>query len=297
MATRSWLSRTIGLGWLSPVALVIAGCGLVPKERLDECRKMSQTVQAENAKLKDQTVSLRSQNQELRDREEEDYRRLRAQKDAIHRLEESVQAYRTERDQLASSFDRLKVQIASLGGQTSLSANTSPRSLGDQLETLARSRPGVEFDARGTVLRAPAEALFEPGSDRLTPEAIAWLDEVAQVLAEAGTDGLEPRVVVPAGESAAVDRADLGHEDRAHARFLDMARATRVRDRLASKGGLKLAPIALAGAEVSDSQTGAADAPRDADDHRIAIELRPHDRDSPVVTTGHAATPPEMSSP
>src|SRR4051794_28118224 len=77
-------------------ALALAGCGLVPKSRLDDCHRLSQTLQAENSRLKDTSISLRSQNQDLNQRAEEDARRLRLQDEEIQRLVQSVSAYQEE---------------------------------------------------------------------------------------------------------------------------------------------------------------------------------------------------------
>ena len=44
-------------------ALLAPGCQLVPREQLDECHRLSQTLRSENAQLKDQMLALRSQNQ------------------------------------------------------------------------------------------------------------------------------------------------------------------------------------------------------------------------------------------
>ena len=90
---------------------------LVPKSRLDDCHRLSQTLQAENARLKDTTVSLRSQNQDLNQRAVDDARRLRLQEEEIQRLVQSVSAYQDERDQLAAAFERLKGQIRTSAGR------------------------------------------------------------------------------------------------------------------------------------------------------------------------------------
>src|SRR5436305_15131515 len=68
----------------------LSGCSFVPKSRLDECHRLSQTLQAEKDRLKDTAVSLRSQNQDLNQRAADDARRLRLQEEEVQRLVQSV---------------------------------------------------------------------------------------------------------------------------------------------------------------------------------------------------------------
>src|SRR4051812_49652217 len=118
MVEASWRARTKRL--LGAVAIVAAsaggagglpGCSFVPRSRLDECRRLSQTLQAEKDRLKDTAVSLRSQNQDLNQRAEDDARRIRLQEEEVQRLVQSVSAYQEEREQLAAAFERLKGQV------------------------------------------------------------------------------------------------------------------------------------------------------------------------------------------
>ena len=107
MVERSWWTRAARLG-VALCGLGPPGCSVVPSARLEDCRRLSQALQAENARLKDTTVSLRSQNQDLNQRALDEARRLRLQEDEIHRLSQSVSAYQEERDQLAAAFARIK---------------------------------------------------------------------------------------------------------------------------------------------------------------------------------------------
>src|SRR4051794_20453085 len=92
------------------LALVLAagglsGCGLVPRSKLDECRRVTQTLRADNDRLKDVALDLRSQNQDLSQRAVDDARRLATQEEAVERLERSVSAYQAERDKMAAAFE------------------------------------------------------------------------------------------------------------------------------------------------------------------------------------------------
>src|SRR3954469_6262872 len=79
----------------------LPGCSFVPRSRLDECRRLSQTLQAGEEQIRDPAVSLRAQNQDLNQRAADDARRLRLQEEEVHRLVESVSAYQQEREQMA----------------------------------------------------------------------------------------------------------------------------------------------------------------------------------------------------
>jgi chemotaxis protein MotB len=131
MIEPSWWARTtrllvvvVGGGG----AWGLAGCSFVPTARLDECHRLSQTLQAENDRLKDTAISLRAQNQDLNQRAADDARRLRLQEEEVQRLVQSVSAYQAERDQLAAAFDRIKRQVrtAAAAGPASTADRRDP---------------------------------------------------------------------------------------------------------------------------------------------------------------------------
>jgi chemotaxis protein MotB len=108
--TRPW-DATITAAAVGLCTLGLTGCGVVPKSRLDDCHRLSQTLQADNTRLKDQAVNLRAQNQDLNQRAVDDGRRIRLQQEEIQRLVQSVSAYQQEREQVTAAFERLKSQI------------------------------------------------------------------------------------------------------------------------------------------------------------------------------------------
>ncbi len=122
--SRQWRWIAAGLALAGP-----SGCAWVPQSRLEECHQYSQTLQAENDRLKDSTLSLRSQNRNLNQRAVEDARRLRVQEDEVERLSQSVTAYQQDRDQLAAAYERLKGEIRSTAtASTSVSGSSRPPS-------------------------------------------------------------------------------------------------------------------------------------------------------------------------
>jgi hypothetical protein len=116
-------------------ALLAPGCQIVPRQQLDECRRLSQTLRSENAQLKDQMLALKGQNRDLAERAVDDSRRLAQLEEANNRLETSVQAYQDERTKLESAFKELR---ASLPG--------SPQPLSLKLTDADQPAPGAEIE-------------------------------------------------------------------------------------------------------------------------------------------------------
>jgi hypothetical protein len=149
------------------MALGISGCQLAPREQLDECHRLSQTLRSENAQLKDQMLALRSQNQDYSERAVDDARRL-SQLEAVNdRLEASVQAYQDERTRLESAYKELRANLP--GSQSPLSMNskdTKDQSLGKRMAS-----PGGRVDsevkkASGTADETQTRAVQKPKAKR-----------------------------------------------------------------------------------------------------------------------------------
>ena len=280
MVEPPWIGRAALLVVGMAAACPSAGCSFVPTSRLDDCHKLSQTLQTENSRLKDLTLKYRSQNRDLTQRAVDDADRLRKQDEAVARLEQSVQAYQDEREQMASALERIKGQI-----QASAAPQRAP--LLERVRAFARDHPGCEFDPESAVTSFPIDQLFEPKTDRLKPEARGLLKAYAETLMgpEARDLGLE--VAGPA-EGPPVHRAGLERElDGPRARHLSLARTTRVRDLLAAEGRIDASRIrVIGGAGEVHAEGGRADSPR-----RIEIRLRHGDGDAPLQVG--AGTPVE----
>jgi hypothetical protein len=111
---------TVRVGVLPLLAAgILPGCAMVPRDRIEESQRLTQSLRAENARLRDQVLGLQAQNRDLSDRALDDLRRLTARDEAIERLEQSVQGYQDDRDRLAEAYRRLAV---SLGRSTDDSA-------------------------------------------------------------------------------------------------------------------------------------------------------------------------------
>jgi uncharacterized protein YhaN len=96
--------------------LLLQGCAVVPKSRVDQAEKLVQTLRAENAQLKDTTVTLKVQNQDLAQRAVDDAKAIKALEVANEQYEQSIQGYQDEREQLRAAFDSLKSQVRTASG-------------------------------------------------------------------------------------------------------------------------------------------------------------------------------------
>jgi chemotaxis protein MotB len=247
MVEAAWCLRA-RRSWIALCGLGLAGC-MVPKSRLDECHHLSQTLQAENNRLKDTAISLRSQNQDLNQRAVEDARRLRVQEEEIQRLVQSVSAYQEDRDQLAAAFDRIKSQIRTAPGPGPGAVSSG---LFQRLADVAQAHHGWEFDPERRVLMIPAGQLFETGSDRLRSEAEIGLAETAALWTTPEGRGLDV-LVVGRNETSAVRRAALEPQEvqgQTRSQPLGLARAARVRDLLIKHSGVDPGRIEVAGFEI-----------------------------------------------
>jgi hypothetical protein len=94
-----------------------SGCAIVPRERMDECQRLTQTLRSENARLKDRVLALQGQNRDYAERAVDDSRRLAIQDEAIERLERGVQAYQDERNRLEAAYQQLASNLEAAGAQ------------------------------------------------------------------------------------------------------------------------------------------------------------------------------------
>lgn len=167
--------------WLRIVALsgfsLPAGCSSVPMARLDECHKMNRTLQADNARLKDSVLSLKSRNEEIAQRYDDDARRLRVKEDEVRRLTESIHVYQDEREKLARAYEELKDRIQ-------LAANPLATTLLEKCGEFAKGHAGCEFTTgeKEAVFIFASDTMFEPGTDRLSAEGQGLLRSFADLL-------------------------------------------------------------------------------------------------------------------
>jgi len=229
---------------------------LIPKTTLEESRRANQTLRADNARLKDVALDLRSRNQDLSDRAVDDARRIAVQDEAIERLERSLTAYQTDQENLERAFAALKQQVrsaaeASLSSVSSASEAPSPRTSAPmpataiRVEGFVKAHPGWSYNPTSKTLAIRPGVLFEPASALFKPGAIEAIEQLARALSATGS-----RVefeIHPSTMSSPVQPAGLGGRGdmEAKARFLSASRAARLRDQLLASSTLKPAQIHL----------------------------------------------------
>lgn len=245
----------------------LPGCAVVPRTRLDDCHRLSQTLEADKARLNDSLLSLRAQHNDLVQRGDDDARRLLARETENKQLRATVQAYQDERDQLATDYARVKSLLQ-------VSANPVSTSMIHRFEVFAKGRPGCSFDPTSGVLTLSSDALFEPGTDQFKPAAPPLLKALAATFEE--TKGKDVRLLVSGHtEASPVRLASLQDEDdEAPAPgHLSLDRATRIRERLAVEARLDPTRIEVAGFESADPMSDELDDAARAKNRRIEIHL------------------------
>jgi hypothetical protein len=167
---------------LAAAAFVASGCRMAPRQEIDDCHRLSQTLRSENAGLKDQMLALRSQNQDFSERAVDDARRLAQLETSNQRLETSVQAYQDERTRLEAAYKELRASLP--GSLQPLSSNqqggpepSRPRR-GNALDPESEPGPQPEHDpdikqADGSSASPGAEARTRSG--KAASNHGAWL--------------------------------------------------------------------------------------------------------------------------
>jgi phage shock protein A len=103
--------RLIGAVALATALFSIGGCGFVAPGRYERSVGYYRSLQAENAQLKDVEARLRTKYNDLARRTRADEGLARDQAERIAALEESVAAYRRDRDRMATAFEQLRGEV------------------------------------------------------------------------------------------------------------------------------------------------------------------------------------------
>ena len=275
------------------MAATAPGCGVVSQSKMDEAHRLTQNLRAENARLKDVSLDLRARNQDLSQRAVDDSKRLSAQEEIVAQLENSVQAYQAEREKLAEAFDALKQQV-----RVAINAEPTQASQPKRLESFVEALSGWTYDAQAQVVSIAIDRLFEPGRDRLIPEASQSLKDLGVALSQAETAGFDVLVMTvgtapPPVEKASFD-AQAGQDAKAAARFLATARAARVRERLVGQGSLAPERVKLVNPPAATESSS--DDPARSGGRRVEIRLAPRDEGPGKVGASPAEKPSERRS-
>ncbi|WP_165229844.1 hypothetical protein [Aquisphaera insulae] len=148
---------------LASLSAAQAGCSLATRSQVAECRRFSQEVRAENARLKDQVLALRTQNEDYAERAVDDGKRLARLEDANRELETSVVAFQEDRSQLEAAYQELRANLPG-APQTQLSLRDNEKDTPPEVRPVPRSKP---------IPRSPtrvADRGEDPGTDPIAPE-------------------------------------------------------------------------------------------------------------------------------
>jgi hypothetical protein len=179
---------------------------MVPRSRLTDCHTQSQGLRVENTQLKDGALKLRTHNQDLAQRAQDDARRLTELEQANRRLEQSVLAYQEDRDRLVAAFERLRGNLSAAADRGPSASTEAP----DLFEALASEHPGLQFDPASRIVRVATDRLFCEGLPELTPAGRKLLTDLSGLLGT--SDDLAIHVASGASEPE-VRPAGLGTSD------------------------------------------------------------------------------------
>ncbi len=229
--------------WVPVVGLLLGlcGCSALPAARVDDYRKRVQALQAENSELRTVVLNLRSQNHDMAQRAVDDARRLRAQDEAIRRLEQSVAVYQEEREQWAAQLEQIKSQVRMAA------MAPPPTAMIERLKSFAQSHAACRFEVEPSSLWLPVETLFRPNTSEISHEGEALLDDLARLFesSPAVSDRLAMRLVGPT-EPGQVRQASLG-ENAVTSSRADRAfdRVRRLQDWFSARSGIEADRIAV----------------------------------------------------
>jgi|GEM_PF-6952058 len=154
------------------------GCSSWPwKSGSRDAERLTRVIHAENARLKDVVVQLRSSNEDMAQRALDDASRLARLEDENERFRSSIAAYQSERERMARSFQTLQEQVR--------------LALGDRSDILTTSFVGPQPAGKMAVVPIPPpEGRLGSNGQVLEIELPQWFAGDSAILAE----GSEPRL-------------------------------------------------------------------------------------------------------
>lgn len=182
MTVRPHLPRAIFFGVTAIGLFSSAGCSSWPwKSGGRDAERLTRVIHAENARLKDVVVQLRSSNEDMAQRSLDDASRIARLEEENEQFRMSIAAYQTERERMARSFQSLQEQVR--------------LALGDRSDVLTTSFVGdtgakpVSF-APAVTDSAPPEGLVNIAGNELEITLAEWFAPDSAILKE----GVEPRL-------------------------------------------------------------------------------------------------------
>lgn len=182
MTERNRLPRATISGVMAFVLCSSAGCSSWPwKSGGRDAERLTRVIHAENARLKDVVVQLRSSNEDMAQRSLDDASRIARLEEENEQFRMSVAAYQTERERMARSFQSLQEQVR--------------LALGDRSDVLTTSFVGnpdsktASFAPTGDG-SAPPEGVISGSGNELEITMDEWFAPNSAIL----KDGVEPRL-------------------------------------------------------------------------------------------------------
>jgi hypothetical protein len=172
---RFGLARAI----IAVILMSSAGCSSWPwKSGGRDAERLTRVIHAENARLKDVVVQLRSSNEDMAQRSLDDASRIALLEEENEKFRTSVAAYQSERERMARSFQNLQEQVQlALGDRSEIrstsfvgqSGKSTPDSAVAQI--LEESPPAGRIDMDRRSLVISIEDWFVPGTAIMKPDA------------------------------------------------------------------------------------------------------------------------------
>ncbi len=182
MSENSRTTHLVARAVLTMALCACAGCSSWPwKSGGRDAERLTRVIHAENARLKDVVVQLRSSNEDMAQRSIDDAARIARLEDENEQFRMSVAAYQTERERMARSFQSLQEQVR--------------LALGDRSDVLTTSfvdnaSKGMAPSSSAERSSAPPEGVPNASGNSLEIPLSDWFAPNSAIL----KDGLEPRL-------------------------------------------------------------------------------------------------------
>jgi len=255
--------------WILPLGALLfsfmhCGCASVSKSRLDDCKLRLTAVQSENEQLRDAALNIRNQNRDMALRAVEDSRRLRAQDEAIQRLEKSVLAYQEERERMAVTLDQLRTQVKTAASEAPVTASLPDGPPGVRPDSAVQLtnfepeqlNPQLKLEEESGRIKVSMDRLFKAGSDQFSPGGEQIFADICRV----GTGWLAQEsgdLVIQLGTLPGVaGRPSIPEDQRAWESWLSRARLARIRAGLVERTGLAESAVTTLASDLEKSAVG-----------------------------------------
>jgi hypothetical protein len=169
------------------ILATVSGCSSWPwKSGSRDAERLTRVIHAENARLKDIVVQLRSSNEDMAQRSLDDATRIARIEEENEQYRSSIAAFQSERERMARSFQTLQEQV-----RLALADRTDVRTTSFVGDDVNHASP-VSLKSSGSkpLPEAPPEGLIGENGQILELSLEEWFAENSAILRE----GVEPRL-------------------------------------------------------------------------------------------------------